>query len=99
LKVIKSTVRTRTTQQPNPDTDVSRPTEELLRFIPTQQHRVLKELEEYLNDPLTDLEMLQKYPKMRKLFIRFNIPIPSSAPVERLFSIGRGYWHFSFNSP
>jgi len=64
------------------------PTDDLLRFVPPQQPRVLSELEEYLNDSRTDLEMLNKYPSIKKLFIRCNTPIPSSAPVERMFSIG-----------
>lgn len=40
----------------------------------------------YLNDPRTDLLMLNDYPSMKKVYIRRNAPIASSAPVERLFS-------------
>lgn len=44
------------------------------------------ELQLFMADPRTDLPMLNSYPIIRKLYIKYNTPLPSSAPVERLFS-------------
>jgi hypothetical protein len=44
------------------------------------------EVENYLRDPDTNITMLDKYPQMKQLFLKYNTAIPTSAPVERLFS-------------
>ena len=44
------------------------------------------EVLKYLDDKAKDTEMLHKYPFVKKVFICFNGILPSSAPVERLFS-------------
>ena len=45
-----------------------------------------KEFYEYLADPDKKFSMLNKYGIIRKGFMKFNTPLSSSAPVERLFS-------------
>lgn len=41
---------------------------------------------EYLND-VCNINVLKKYPCIRKLFCQYNVGVPSSASVERTFSI------------
>lgn len=46
------------------------------------------ELELYLADERKSLDTLHKFPLVKEVFLKFNTGIPSSAPVERLFSLG-----------
>jgi len=49
---------------------------------------VCAELDMYINDTSRDTDSLHRFPLVKKVFVAKNISLPSSAPVEQLFSIG-----------
>jgi len=56
---------------------------------PSAASKVTMECLRYLEEPCSDsLEVLHQYPSVKSLFHKINATVPSSAPVERLFSAG-----------
>ena len=49
---------------------------------------VLAEMEMYLAETSRDSISLAKFPTVKSLFLCYNTGLPSSAPVERMFSLG-----------
>ncbi|XP_023035146.1 uncharacterized protein LOC111519300 [Drosophila willistoni] len=45
------------------------------------------QFQSYLRDTGTTFDILDKYPLLQDLSMKFNTPLPSPAPLERLFSI------------
>ena len=55
--------------------------------VPSSTSQVRAEAMNFLSDADTSLSRLQVFPAVKRLFLKFNTALPSSAPVERLFSI------------
>lgn len=49
---------------------------------------VTDEVSEYLASPLTCLNSLDNFPMIKKVFLKFNTPLPSSSTIERVFNYG-----------
>jgi len=53
-----------------------------------QESTVKIETMHYLDNPSKELSSLLAYPHVKAAFVKYNTTLPSSAPVERLFSVG-----------
>lgn len=48
-----------------------------------------RQVEDYLRSPSQQFNTLNGFPLIKKISLRYNAAPPSSAPVERLFSLGK----------
>ncbi|KAI7810698.1 hypothetical protein IRJ41_005477 [Triplophysa rosa] len=55
---------------------------------PVTSTKAEDEIRNYLQDPCKILDSLKLYPIIKSLFLKYNTTLPSSAPVEQLFSQG-----------
>lgn len=57
-------------------------------FFKFMSKKTVDPLEQYLDSVDSNLKILNCFPEIKKIFILYNVVLPSSASVERVFSIG-----------
>ena len=62
-----------------------------------QENAVKIEVVNYRDNPSKELSRLLAYPHVKAAFVKYNTTLPSSAPVECLFSTGGRTAVFSTN--